>query len=81
MEKDFFKNICKNNTNFLNAYPRDAQLPEELKNHLKHCRECKIVFEENIRLKQILKRAVEKTPVPEDLANRIWEKIQNDERI
>jgi predicted anti-sigma-YlaC factor YlaD len=80
MEKGPLKHLCKYNADFLNAYSCEAELPEEQKNHFDHCPKCKAIFEANLRLKLILKRAVNKAAVPEDLASQIWQTIRSDRK-
>ncbi len=78
MEMVLLTDICEDNADFLNAYQCEADLSERQRGHLRHCRHCKVVFEETLRLKHILKRAVERTAVPEDLTSKILRSIRND---
>lgn len=75
MEK-ILDNSCKNVMNILNNHNYKDELPDEVKDHLTDCHDCKLVFEDNLRLKEIVKGAVERTPVSEDLADRIMKKIK-----
>lgn len=75
MEK-ILDNSCKNIMNILNNHNYRDELPDEVKEHLNGCEDCKLFFEDNMRLKEIVKGAVERTPVSEDLADQIMKKIR-----
>lgn len=79
-EKEKMKNdlptTCKVIRDFINSGSCEVELSDEVELHLENCPLCKSDYEENLQVKKVLKRAVEKTPVPENLKDQIWEKIR-----
>jgi hypothetical protein len=69
--KNFLNGSCKNGESLLDFHLKEQINKFEIENQLKDCAACQDVSNESLRLKKILKRAVEKDFAPQSLVGLI----------
>lgn len=79
--KNCLHDTCQAIRDYLEDCLSDVELGEEVKNDLSKALSCIFVLEEQMLVKRLVRRAVERIPVPEHLAIEIAERIRNDGRM
>lgn len=67
---------CEEVSNLMGMYLDIDSNLREMGIHIQNCPECKMVWSENLRVKEMLKQAVEKESIPQSSIDWIKEKIR-----